>query len=501
MRDKRICDCLEVFASTGMKDQHFDCGSWAMGLNDKDKELAFTPAYRLEELIRKKEVSPVEVLDAIFRRIEVINPKVNAFLSLAKDEAYRSAREAERAVIAGEDLGPLHGIPISIKDLIEVKGMPTTFGFAVLCNNIPKTEGPMIGRLRKAGAIIIGKTNTPEAGLAIHCENKLAETRNPWNTDRTSGGSSGGAAAAVAAGISPLAVGTDGGGSIRIPASLSGVYGLKPTTGRVPLDVKDWGVNHVLCLGPLTRNVRDAAMLLNVMAGPDRSDYTCIRTPPADYLKELEGSTKRLRIAASLDLDYGVRVDQEATSAFEKAVKIFESLGHIVEKAAPKSIPPFELWDINVSTRIFFPFGFLLEEHPDELSDYAKFYLELARDSKGVDVAKSWIQVEKIRRYFADFFDEYDLLLSPTTAVPAFKIGQRDRSLGKGGIDWAFCPFTAAFNFARNPGASVPCGFSSEGLPIGLQIVGRFGDEVTVLQASLAFEQAQPWADSRPTIS
>jgi aspartyl-tRNA(Asn)/glutamyl-tRNA(Gln) amidotransferase subunit A len=474
-------------------------GNSAMGLSDK--ELAFTAAHQLNVLIRQKKVSPVEVLDAIFSRVEAIDLHLNAFLSLAKDEAYSSAREAERAVIEGEDLGPLHGIPISIKDLIEVKSMPTTFGFAVLRNNIPKTEGLMIRRLRKAGAIIIGKTNTPEAGLAVHTENKLAETRNPWNADRTPGGSSGGAAAAVAAGISPLAVGTDGGGSIRIPASLSGIYGLKPTNGRVPLDVKDWGVNHVLCLGPLTRNVRDAAMLLNVMAGPDKSDYTCIRTPRPDYLKELDGKTKRLRIAASLDLGYGVRVEPEVASAFENAVKVFESLGHSVEEAAPKTIPPFDLYDINVSTRVFFPFGFLFEEHPDELTDYAKFYLELARESRGVDVAKSWIEVEKIRGYFLDFFEEYNLLVTPTTAVTAFKIGQRDKSLGKGGIDWAFCPFTATFNLSRNPAASVPCGFSSQGLPIGLQIVGRLEEEVTVLQASLAFEQVRPWADNYPPFS
>jgi len=321
-----------------------------MELSYEDKKLAFTPAYQLKELIRQKKLSPVELLDIIFRRVEVINPKLNAFLTLAKEEAYSAAREAERAVIAGEDLGPLHGIPISIKDLIEVKGVPTTFGFAVLRNNIPQAEGPMINRLRKAGAIIIGKTNSPEAGLAIHTENKLAYTHNAWNIDRTPGGSSGGAAAAVAAGISPLAVGTDGGGSIRIPASLSGIYGLKPTTGRVPLDVKDWGVSHVLCLGPLTRNVRDAAMILNVMAGPDKSDYTCIRSPHPDYLKELDDKKKRLRIASSLDLGYGVRVDPEVASAFDNAVKVFESLGHSVEEAPLKTIPPFDLWDINVRT-------------------------------------------------------------------------------------------------------------------------------------------------------
>jgi len=242
-------------------------------------------------------------------------------------------------------------------------------------------------------------------------------------------------------------------------------------------------------------------MMLNVIAGPDKSDYTCIRTPHPDYLKALDSKMQTLRIAWSLDLGYGVHVDPEVAGVFEKAVKVFESLGHRVEEAAPKTNPPFELWDINANTRYFIPYGFLLEQHPDEITDYLKAYLEIARDSKGIDVAKSWVEVEKIRGTLLNFFEEYDLLLTPTTAVPAFKIGQRDKSLGKGVIDWAFCPFTALFNFSRNPAASVPCGFSSDGLPVGLQIVGRLEDEVTVLQASAALEKACPWADRYPPVS
>ncbi|HUV56422.1 MAG TPA: amidase [Dehalococcoidales bacterium] len=468
----------------------------------EDRELAFTPVYQLKELIKQKKLSSVELFNAIFRRIEEINPKLNAYLTLAQEEAYKAARDAERAVMTGEDLGPLHGIPVSIKDLVETKGIRTTFGSLVFRDNIPQTEGPMVKRLKEAGAIIIGKTNCPEGGAAGYTENKLGDAcRNPWNTDRTPGGSSGGAAAAVAAGISPLAQGGDGGGSIRIPASFSGIYGIKPTNGRVPLDVKDWGILSNACLGPMTRNVRDAALMLNVMAGPDKSDYTCIRKPHPDYLKALDSKMGTLRIAWSVDLGYEVHVDSDVVSMFKKAVKIFEDLGHRIEEAAPKTVIHFDTWEINVASRSFIPYRHLLEEHPDELTDYFKAYVECGRDATGVEVAKSWVEVEKIRGACLDFFEEYDLLLTPTVAIPAFKIGLRDKSLGKVMDSWAFCPFSAIFNLSRNPAASVPCGFSSDGLPIGLQIVGRLEDEATVLQASAAFEQACPWADKYPPVS
>ena len=471
---------------------------------EDERELSFTPAYELAEMIRSKKLSPVELTEVILKRIRELNPKLNAYLTVVEDGAMQAARDAERAVSAGDDLGPLHGIPVSLKDLVDTKGIRTTLGSVVFRNNIPQAEGPMVKRLKQAGAIIIGKTNTPECGLGrgSQTENKLlGATRNPWNIDRAPGGSSGGAAAAVAAGISPLAQGSDGGGSTRIPASFCGVFGLKATNGRVPLDVHDWGVSHVSCLGPITRNVRDAAMMLNVIAGPDKSDYTSIRTPPPDYLKALDVKMERLHIAWSLDLGYGVEVDPEVSSVFKHAVKVFESLGHRVEEAAPRISSPFDTFDINAFTMYSIAYEFLLEEHPDEITDYLKACLEFARGTTGIEVAKSWIEVEKIRGALLDFFEEYDLLLTPTTAVPAVKIGQRDKSLGKGIVDCAFWPFTSTFNLSRNPAASVPCGFSSDGLPIGLQIVGRLEDEVTVLCASAAFEQVCPWADKYPPVS
>lgn len=468
----------------------------------EERELGFTPAYKLADMIRSKKLSPVELMEVTLKRIKEINPKLNAYLTVAEEKAMQAAREAEKTLGAGSNLGLLHGIPVSIKDLNLTKGMRTTMGSIVYQDFVPDTDGTMVQRLKAAGAIIVGKTNTPEFGWHCSTENKLGDAcRNPWNTERTSGGSSGGAAASTAAGISPLAQGSDGGGSIRIPACFCGVFGLKATYGRVPKEVQPWGVSHTSCYGPITRSVRDAALMMNVIAGPDGLDYTCIRTAPPDFLKALGDDLKKLRIAWSLDLGYDVKVDPEVKSVSRATVRVFEELGHEVEEAAPATEAPFNLWDVLWASRYYIPFGFLLEEHADEIMDYTKLAMECGRSLSGVEVAKAWVQVEKLRGAMLDFFQKYDLLLTPTTAVPAFPVGQKSHGLGRGFIDWGFTPFTCVFNLAGNPAATVPCGFSSSGLPIGLQIVGRLEDELTVLLASAAFEEARPWADKRPPVS
>lgn len=341
-----------------------------MGLTNEDRELAFTPAYELVETIRRKKLSPVELMQAILRRIEDLNPKLNAYLTLVEEEAMQAARQAEAALSRGIDLGLLHGLPISIKDLHYTKGIRTTSGCLVYKNFIPDEEGSAVRRLRAAGAIIVGKTNTPEFGLAATVENKIGDPcRNPWNMERTSGGSSGGAAASVAAGISPLALGSDGGGSIRIPASFCGVYGLKPTNGRVPyeLDRVSGAILDCACLGPITRTVKDAALMMNVMSGPDGIDYTCVRATPPDFLKELDGSLKKLRIAWSPDLGYDVVVDPEVKSITESAVHAFEELGHEVEMAMPATETPFDTWVDVVGSQVYAACGSLLDQQADKL--------------------------------------------------------------------------------------------------------------------------------------
>jgi aspartyl-tRNA(Asn)/glutamyl-tRNA(Gln) amidotransferase subunit A len=241
--------------------------------------------------------------------------------------------------------------------------------------------------------------------------------------------------------------------------------------------------------------------MLNVMAGPDGLDYTCIRTAPPDFLKAVDSKLGKLRIAWSPDLGYGVKVDPEVKSAVEAAARVFAGMGHEVEEAAPDTGEPFDLWDVLLAAQYDLYLDFALDKHADELMDYTRLALECARGLGGMEVARTWTQIERVRGIMRDFFEKYDLLLTPTTAVTAPPVGKRGRGRGRGFIDWDFIPFTSVFNLTGNPAASVPCGFSAEGLPVGLQIIGRFGDEVTVLQASAAFEEAQPWADKYPAVS
>lgn len=466
----------------------------------EERELSFTPACEIADMIKSKKLSPVELMAVTLRRIEELNPKLNAYLTVAGEEATQAAQEAEEALNTGANLGPLHGIPVPIKDLHLTKGMRTTFGSLVYKDFIPDADAPVVKHLKAAGAIVVGKTNTPEFGLIGATENKLGDAcRNPWNTGRTPGGSSGGAAAGVAAGITSLALGCDGGGSVRIPACFCGVVGLKPTNGRVPKPVGPWGVSRIVSIGSIARTVRDVALMLNAMAGPDGLDYTCIQTAPPDFLKAIdEGKLKKLKIAFSPDLGYGVKVDPEVKSAFETAVRTFEELGHDVEEAAPDIESPSDAWGISAGSGFYVQHRDLLDDHADEIMDYTKLALELGRDSSGPDVAKARMQVERISGRMPGFFRKYDLLLVPTSIVPAPPVGSRilDRW-----PNWVSAPLTPVFNFSHNPVAALPCGFSSDGLPIGFQIVGRVEDEVTVLRAAAAFEEARPWAHKRPPVS
>jgi len=277
----------------------------------------------LAAAIARRKISPVEVVDVVLARIEALE-RLNAYVTLDAEGARHAARAAERAVMRkGARLGPLHGVPFSVKDLVVTKGVRTTFGTPIYKDNVPTEDAPMVARLKAAGAIMIGKTNTPTFGWIGATHNPLfGATRNPWNLERTPGGSSGGAAAAVAAGLAPLAVGTDGGGSIRIPASFSGIYGLKPTFGRIPIHPPSaaWSLSHV---GPMARTVRDAALMLQVSAGPDERDASSLPAPGVDYVKALRGGVKGLRVAYSDTLGYAEVVDPEVREACGKAARAF----------------------------------------------------------------------------------------------------------------------------------------------------------------------------------
>jgi aspartyl-tRNA(Asn)/glutamyl-tRNA(Gln) amidotransferase subunit A len=464
--------------------------------------LAFTSASELAELIRTRKLSPVELVDYFLERIRALNPLLNAYLSVAELEAKSAAQRAEDKVMRDEALPLLHGVPVSIKDLHFTKGIRTTGGSLVYKDFVPEEDHIAVERLRRAGAIILGKTNTSEFGLSATTENRLGDhCRNPWHRERTSGGSSGGAAASVAAGLGPVALGSDGGGSIRIPSGFCGVYGFKPTHGLVPNYGGFGGMPLFADTGPIVRTVRDAALTLQIIAGPDPRDPVCLRESPPDFLAAIDSGIQGLRVAWSPDLGYA-KVSPEVRSIAQTAAAKFEHLGCVVEEATPDIDEPFPIFAPIVLADEYAVAGRLLEEHAAELMPYVKSTLEHGREVPGYRYSQALRALERFRRRMADFFERYDLLLTPTNAVPAFPVGQRPQVIDGQKVDtlWGPFPFTVAFNLTGQPAASLPCGFSAEGLPIGLQIVGRWGDDVTVLRASAAFEQIQPWADKVPSL-
>ena len=455
----------------------------------------------LAAAIARRKISPVEVVDVVLARIEALE-RLNAYVTLDAEGARHAARAAERAVMRkGARLGPLHGVPFSVKDLVGTKGVRTTFGTPIYKDNVPTEDAPMVARLKAAGAIMIGKTNTPTFGWIGATHNPLfGATRNPWNLERTPGGSSGGAAAAVAAGLAPLAVGTDGGGSIRIPASFSGIYGLKPTFGRIPIHPPSaaWSLSHV---GPMARTVRDAALMLQVSAGPDERDASSLPAPGVDYVKALRGGVKGLRVAYSDTLGYAEVVDPEVREACGKAARAFRELGCRVEEIDPGWPSPFAAW------RAIFAGGIAtrLASYTSERDKIDAGLLRIV-DEALKSPPTAFVQAFFDRLAWLDhprrLFEGYDLLLTPTLARPAFAVGLDNATeiAGRPVPEWAWSPFTYPFNLTGQPAASVPCGFTKGGLPIGLQVVGRRFDDATVLRASAAFEAARPWAQNRPPL-
>lgn len=474
-----------------------------------NRELAFKSATELRQLIDSGQVSCVELTEGFFSRIESLNPQLNAYLALCQETAMEEARRAQEAVQQGSSLGPLHGIPVSIKDLEMTRDVPTTLGSAIFRDRIPEIDSVVVERVKAAGAIILGKTNTPEFGLSGTTENKLGEPcRNPWDPERTPGGSSGGAAAALAAGLCTLATGSDGGGSIRIPASFSGLFGIKPSQGRVPR-YGGYGfpaANHFSQSGPMSRTVADTALLLQVLSGPDPRDPVSMLETPPDFSEGLEKGVDGWRIAWSADFGYA-GVDPEVVRICEAAARVFEDMGASVETPNLEIEDPFEaFWDV-FSTASYTSYGHLLDDRRDDFTYYGLRAFDNGAGVTGADLSRALLRVDQLRRQMELFFDDYDLLLSPTMAVPAFPIEQRPAVIGGKQVDpfWGYLPFTFPINMTGQTAASIPCGFSQEaanaGMPIGLHLVGPRGSEARVLQASAAFERARPWTDKLPPVS
>ena len=467
-----------------------------------DDDLIWRSALELGDLIRKKELTPVEVTDAALARLEAVNPLLNAFCLVAAERAREQAREAEIAVVKGEPLGPLHGVPISIKDVLATRGLATTGGSRLFADAVPEEDAIPVARLKAAGAVILGKTNTSEFGHKAVTENPLfGVTRNPWNPERTPGGSTGGGGAAVAAGVGPLALGTDGGGSVRIPAAFCGVFGLKPSFGRVPHAGGFPGWAHVSHVGPLARTVRDAAALLDVIAGGDDRDRRSLPREPGSYLEACDAGVAGLHVAWTPDLGYAA-VDPRVRALCETAAAEFESLGCHVEVVSPGWEDPEEWFGTLIAAQFYAAWS---DRLPDAEPLMDPTLVTLIRRGGAVPARDYVRAVDRIEAYWAEvraFLERFDLLLMPTVAVPPFDAGARPpREVdGRSVSVLGWMPFTFPFNLTGQPAASVPAGFTDDGLPVGLQIVGRRHADATVLAAAAAFEAACPWSDRRPTL-
>ncbi len=455
--------------------------------------LAFLTATEQADLVRRGEVSPVELVEIYLERIERLDPDLNAYVTVCAEQALAAA--------AG-DLpdGPFRGVPLPIKDLHETAGVRTTFSSRVFADYVPAFDAAVVRRLKEAGFVVLGKTNTPELGITAVTESDLnGPCRNPWDVSRTAGGSSGGAAAAVAAGLAPAAHGSDGGGSIRIPASCCGVFGIKPARGRVS-PAPYGGLEGFSTSGPLTRTVADGAALLDVMAGYETGDPYW--APPAErpFVGEAGSDPGSLRIAWTSAPPIDAPVAPECAAAAEDAAALLLELGHAVEEATPA-------WGDDRLFGLFmqvWKVGPALYGEPAELFEpMNRVLIEAAAEMTAVEYVRSTAALRELARRIVAFFDGYDLLLTPTLAQPPVPIGalaDEDpwvsfRNAGR------FTPFTQVANITGLPAVSVPLSWSGDGLPIGVQLVGRPADEATLIRVSAQLEAARPWRDRRPPVS
>jgi Asp-tRNA(Asn)/Glu-tRNA(Gln) amidotransferase A subunit family amidase len=451
----------------------------------------------------RKELSPVEVLEDVLARIERLNPRLRAYLAVNADDARRTAREAERRWLTPGEKPLLCGVPVSVKDTIEMGGLPTTYGSLAFKDNL-QPDSEIVLRLRRAGAVITGKTNTPEFALLGAVRNRLGEPgTNPWNLEHTCGGSSGGAASAVAAGLGPLAIGTDSGGSVRVPAAYNGIFALKPTYQRIPA-VQRWraapGRSHN---GPITRTVRDAALMMAALAGPDPRDPASDLEPPASWLDFAGGSIRGARVAVSHRFGHAPTQDAEVMATLERAAGLLRGLGCTVVEADPPSLDPNDelapgVWayagDHYAGAEALIPnfWG----KHADDLTDYIRPVYDAGR------TALAWRYRGILRRNQAyavqvrEWFRDYDFLLSPVTG-PAPRLGDR-RERNRDEREFGYL---VAFNTAYNPAAAVPFGAHSSGLPLAVQLVGRLGDDLGVLRLAAAIEAEHPWGDRWPPLA
>ena len=451
------------------------------------------PATELARRIRAREVSAREAVSAHLDRIACVNPSVNAIVTLVAEQAMERARLADDALARGAAIGPLHGIPIAHKDLQITKGIRTTFGSPIYEHFVPAEDSLLVDRIRRAGAILVGKTNTPEFGAGSQTFNPVfGATRNPYDTSKTCGGSSGGAAVALACGMLPLADGSDMGGSLRNPASFCSVVGLRPSPGRVPTWPARLPWSPLSVDGPMARNVADVALLLSAMAGPDARSPIALDEAGRRFAGRLDRDVDGVRVAWWMDLG-GVPFDAVVTRVVNEQRAVFESLGCIVEDAEPDFSGADDAFKTLRAVAFAAGFRDVLAPERARLKDTIQWELERAGRLTADDIAEAEVLRTDLYHRMRQFFERYEFFVLPTVQVPPFDVEQPYPTEVAGTkmdtyIDWMkSCYYISV---AANPAISVPCGYTAEGLPIGLQIVARHHDDWGLLQIAHAFEQA-----------
>ncbi len=470
-------------------------------------DIAWLPATDLAAKIRTGELSPTEVATAALDRVDRVNPGLNAIVHVDRDQVLRDAAALTAAVARGDELGPLHGVPYTIKDLTDVAGVPTTFGMIPLKDNIAPADAVFVRRMRAAGGLFLGKTNTPESGYYGGTDNHLfGPTHNPWKPGHSAGGSSGGAAAAVAAGLGPIAEGSDGGGSVRIPAAMCGVVGLKPTTGIVPQTILAGRYYTWAYHGPISRTVADNALMLDVVAGPDHADPLSIPRVEDSYRTAAAGDVRGLRVAFSADLGMGTHIDPEVLAVCRGMLPVLEELGATVVEATPAG------WEHAAEAMwngVWVP-GFASEHDlldweslRGQVDDRLIELIAAGESLTGVDIGRADVYRGGMWDSWTTFMDDHDVLVSPiagSAALPHSRFAPEwldGASLPEQLLGWLL---TYPYNMLNNPAISVPAGFTADGRPVGLQIAARHHQDALLLRVAANIEQARPWAGHRPAV-
>jgi len=467
-------------------------------------ELCFMTATALAEKIQSKEISAKEVMTAHLAQIERVNPAVNAIVTFLPEQAMEGASAADEMLARGKALGPLHGLPVAHKDLVETRGIRTTYGSPIFKDNVPDQDALIVERLKKAGAVTIGKTNTPEFGAGSQTFNEVfGETLNPYDLSRTCGGSSGGAAVALACGMIPIADGSDLGGSLRNPANFCNVVGFRTSPGRVP----KWPVTVAWApfsvQGPMARTVEDVALMLSALAGPDPRFPISIAEPGEIFSRPLERDFTNVKVAWSMDLG-GLPVDTRIVETIEAQRSVFESFGCVLEEKFPDLSGADEAFMVWRAWLFELMYGELLKTHRDQMKDTVIWNTEAGVKLTGPQIGQAEIKRTALYHRMREFMTEYEYLILPVSQVPPFDVKQRYVTEINGikmetYLDWMrSCYYISV---TGHPAISVPCGFTPEGLPVGVQIVGRHQSEFSVLQLAHAFEQATGFWKQRPAVA